>query len=57
MKISVNIEIEMSEKETEMYIKEDNNMYNMHNIKQMVRDQIRNEVNRQARYNAKRNNK
>lgn len=52
MKISVNVQIEMSEKETEMYIKEDN----MYNIKQ-IRDQIRNEVNRQARYNAKRNNK
>lgn len=52
MKISVNVEIEMSEKETEMYIKEDN----MYNIKQ-IRDQIRNEVNRQVRYNAKRNNK
>ena len=53
MKILVNVEIEMSEKETEMYIKEDN----IHNIKQIVRDQIRNEVNRQARYNTKRNNK
>ena len=52
MKISVNVKIEMSEKETEMYIKEDN----MYNIKQ-IRDQIRNEVNRQARYNTKRNNK
>lgn len=52
MKISVNVQIEMSEKETEMYIKEDN----MYNIKQ-IRDQIRNEVNRQVRYNAKRNNK
>ena len=49
MKISVNVQIEMTEKETEIYIKEDN-------IKQ-IRDQIRNEVNRQARYNAKRNNK
>ena len=53
MKISVNVQIEMSEKETEMYIKEDN----MYNIKQIVRDQIRNDANRQARYNAKRNNK
>ena len=53
MKISVNVEIEMTEKETEMYIKEDNNMYKM----KQIRDQIKNEINRQYRYNAIRNNK